>query len=254
MKAKILAISVMSILMVSGIVGFAIAGKHGGAGNSNTAHLYLYEKDPNTWEIVEDGAWGKMTYDCDSFVFNGHGLDAREDYTLIYYPDLNNKYQLDFVCTSGCSGTYTHTMLISTFDETGFSGNGYYNANNAYTWDVTGTSIDTFTLVYTGINAGYTVTCTDGSCSSSSGQTFDLTVTDIGSAIWPHPIEVLGTGTTNGGGNVHIMGGYDFTSIPWSVDTNSPGAKIWLVKSAAIVGTEISGWNPTEYLFEHNLI
>jgi hypothetical protein len=64
---------------------------NGQAGKSNTAHLYLYEKDPSTWNIVEDGAWGKMQYDLSGeefeFVFNGHGLVAEEEYSLIYYPD-----------------------------------------------------------------------------------------------------------------------------------------------------------------------
>ncbi len=66
-------------------------GPSGPAGRSSMAHLYLYEKDPSTWEIVEDGAWGKMTYQTSgmyfSFVFNGHGLVPDSEYTLIYYPD-----------------------------------------------------------------------------------------------------------------------------------------------------------------------
>jgi hypothetical protein len=68
------------------------------AGKSNTGLLYLYEKtpaeltDPPTpWEIVEGGAWGKMKYNLSGstfdFVFNGHDLEAGENYTLIYYPD-----------------------------------------------------------------------------------------------------------------------------------------------------------------------
>ena len=67
-------------------------GPNGQSGNSNIAHLYLYEKsgDPD-WEILEDGAWGKMKHNLSGemfeFVFNGHGLEAGSDYTLIYYPD-----------------------------------------------------------------------------------------------------------------------------------------------------------------------
>ena len=65
-------------------------GSHGQAGNSHIAHLYLYEKDLG-WGILEDGAWGKMKYNLSGemfeFVFNGHGLEAGYDYTLIYYPD-----------------------------------------------------------------------------------------------------------------------------------------------------------------------
>ena len=66
-------------------------GPNGQAGNSNIAHLYLYEKDPVTWEIVDDGTWGKMKYNLSGetfdFVFNGHGLEPGYEYTLIYYPD-----------------------------------------------------------------------------------------------------------------------------------------------------------------------
>ena len=74
-------------------------GPSGPAGKSNTGHLYLYEKveppqpyppgDP--WEIVEDGAWGKMKYNWRGstlkFIFNGHDLEPEKEYTLIYYPD-----------------------------------------------------------------------------------------------------------------------------------------------------------------------
>lgn len=57
------------------------------AGKSNEAHLYLYEKIPSgAWPVVEGGAWGKMTYGSD-FVFNGHGLEPKTDYTLIRYTD-----------------------------------------------------------------------------------------------------------------------------------------------------------------------
>jgi hypothetical protein len=73
-------------------------GPSGPAGKSKTGHLYLYEKiepsepsEGTPWEIVEDGAWGKMTYPLEGptfkFVFNGHALEPETDYTLIYYPD-----------------------------------------------------------------------------------------------------------------------------------------------------------------------
>jgi len=69
-------------------------GPNGQAGNSNIAHLYLYEKEnfvTDGWDVVNKGAWGKMKYNLSGemfeFVFNGHGLEAGSDYTLIYYPD-----------------------------------------------------------------------------------------------------------------------------------------------------------------------
>jgi hypothetical protein len=84
-------ILVLMVLLIGTLTAAVLADQHGQAGKSNIAHLYLYEKDPDTWEIVEDGAWGKMKYNMSGdefkFVFNGHGLEPEADYTLIYYPD-----------------------------------------------------------------------------------------------------------------------------------------------------------------------
>ena len=86
-------ILVLVVLLIGALTVGVLAGKGktGQAGKSNIAHLYLHEKDPDTWEIVEDGAWGKMKYNMSGdefdFVFNGHGLEPEADYTLIYYPD-----------------------------------------------------------------------------------------------------------------------------------------------------------------------
>ena len=57
--------------MVVALAGLVFAGvvsgkngriPNGPSGKSHISHLYLYEKDPATWEIVEGGAWGKMKY------------------------------------------------------------------------------------------------------------------------------------------------------------------------------------------------
>ena len=68
-----------------------LKGLKGQAGRSNVAFVELWEKDPSTWEIVEDGAWGKLKYNLEGptfdFVFNGHGLEVGANYTLIYYAD-----------------------------------------------------------------------------------------------------------------------------------------------------------------------
>jgi len=114
MKTKFLAFSLVSVLLISSIIsGIAIAkrpadknpvgkelkdqrenvtkGPHGRAGRSFIGHLYLFEKNPETWEIVENGSRGKMKYvimgPTFSFVFNGHSLEPDCNYTLIYYPD-----------------------------------------------------------------------------------------------------------------------------------------------------------------------
>jgi len=66
-------------------------GPSGPSGGSNTGHLYLFAKDPETWEIIEGGPWGKMKYNLSGktfkFVFNGHQLIPKGEYVLIYYPD-----------------------------------------------------------------------------------------------------------------------------------------------------------------------
>lgn len=80
-------------------------GKSGQAGKSNTGHLYLFSKtcQPD-WDIVEDGAWGKMTYRLSGptfdYVFNGHGLVPGEEYQLIYYPDKDGNPwpRTDIIC------------------------------------------------------------------------------------------------------------------------------------------------------------
>ena len=165
MKKKFVGILLAAILVMSvialGAVAVAKPDKvpNGQAGKSNVAHLYLFEKDPSDWSIVEDGAWGKMKYNragpTFDFVFNGHGLDTGVSYSLIYYPEPQ--------------------------------------------------------------------------------------------ITWPWPITVIATGIADSDGNVHLADSYDFGQ-----DLN--GAKIWLVLNDDIVGGSMSGWNPTEYLFEYDLI
>jgi hypothetical protein len=52
-------------------------------------HLYLFEKNSSTWEIVENPKWAKMNINNkhDKFVFNAHGVTPEENYTLICYLD-----------------------------------------------------------------------------------------------------------------------------------------------------------------------
>jgi hypothetical protein len=75
---------------------------------------------------------------------------------------------------------------------------------------------------------------------------------------WPADIIILGIGTANGGGNVHIADNYDYTLLkidqtPFSGDP--AGYKIWLVPTGDLTGeTLLSGWSPEEYLFEADLI
>ena len=54
-------------------------------GKGMAYHLYLYAKDPLTWDIT-DGAWGKLNIlATGKFVFNAHGLEPGKEYYLINY-------------------------------------------------------------------------------------------------------------------------------------------------------------------------
>ena len=90
---KFIMIAIVVTVLASLIATPVLAkGKDGQSGKSNVGHLYLYEKtgDPD-WDIVPDGAWGKMKYNLSGptfdFVFNGHRLEAGTAYSLIYYAD-----------------------------------------------------------------------------------------------------------------------------------------------------------------------
>ena len=75
---------------------------------------------------------------------------------------------------------------------------------------------------------------------------------------WPGTgLVCLAEGTANAGGNIHLAGMVELNSdLPIAGDTNSPGAKIWLVLSSDVdcAGKQMLAWNLTEYLFEKDLI
>jgi hypothetical protein len=85
---------------------------------------------------------------------------------------------------------------------------------------------------------------------------------------WPgNALICLGTGTTNNGGQLHLADRLDIGSMPTEEDgnyneapteENPHGAKIWLVLSSDVdcegEPNQMIGWNPSEYLFEYDLI
>lgn len=73
---------------------------------------------------------------------------------------------------------------------------------------------------------------------------------------WPgNGLICMGNGTADEEGNVHIKESVDTGDLPAEGDEND-GAKIWLVLSSDVDCEDayMSGWNPTEYLFEYDLI
>ena len=116
-------ILVLVVLLIGALTVGVLAGKTGQAGKSNIAHLYLYEKDPSDWSIVDGGAWGKMKYNLSGetfdFVFNGHGLVEGEDYTLIYYPDKDGNPwpREDIICLgSGIANAELDVHIMGSVD------------------------------------------------------------------------------------------------------------------------------------------
>ncbi|MGB2986310.1 MAG: hypothetical protein WBE26_10545 [Phycisphaerae bacterium] len=79
---------------------------------------------------------------------------------------------------------------------------------------------------------------------------------------WPgEGLICLGEGMGDEFGNVHIRAMVNTCDLPAPFDENEDGAKIWLVLSSDIdcegddvQGPRMVGWNPTEYLFEYDLI
>jgi len=77
---------------------------------------------------------------------------------------------------------------------------------------------------------------------------------------WPgnHPGALIWNGLTNGSGEISYSGSVDLgMNLPTALDTNAPGAKIWLIPSSAYDSTtkSVTAWPYTDkWLFEYNLI
>lgn len=88
-------------------------------------------------------------------------------------------------------GSYPHTLLEADMLPGGdFEGNGQYNPNPSYTWDISGNISEdsiVFTLVYTGLNSGYTLhgigtIASDGSISGTTDGNCSTFAMGAGSA------------------------------------------------------------------------
>ena len=73
-----------------------------------------------------------------------------------------------------------------------------------------------------------------------------------------YKVVVIGSGVADEFGDVHIRGTADIGAPDTQPATGDyigkTGDKIWLVLSSDLTGSVMTGWNPSEYLFEHNLI
>ena len=67
---------------------------------------------------------------------------------------------------------------------------------------------------------------------------------------------VIGTFGTDGSGNASVSGDVELNAdLPVPTDTNYPGgAKLWVIPSSYWTGSQMTGWNSDEYLYEMNLV
>lgn len=92
-KKILMTITILAILTLPTIQVLAINKNSkapiNGLEKSGNDHLYLFEKDSETWEIVEDPKWAKMNFNNkkNTYVLNAHGLAPEEEFELICYLD-----------------------------------------------------------------------------------------------------------------------------------------------------------------------
>lgn len=86
MKRVLIVLMVSVMLMLVAVPVMAAPAARDTPANDNANNLYLYEKDVD-WNIVWDGAWGKLSLKGKGGAFNGHGLEPYTNYELIKYVD-----------------------------------------------------------------------------------------------------------------------------------------------------------------------
>lgn len=95
---KFIPLFVVVLAVVTFVAPTFAKGPSGPSGKSDTGHLYLNQKNPNGWVIIDDGAWGKLNYQADKFVFNGHKLSPSEEYTLINFARKEWEWPATVLC------------------------------------------------------------------------------------------------------------------------------------------------------------
>ncbi len=183
----------------------------------------------------DDGVLDRY-YGFDSYIGSGAWLTNHQFGSYVNW-NLTGGYDLEFTCTSGCSGDYPHIMNINAWDNgTGdFSGSGYYIPGPLKTWDVSGvvnSSSVSFRILYTGTDAGYFVDLEgtidsngimSGTATSSSGQTFDWetttgVVTGTGEICdWDYFVKIVAAPD----------GAYPLDGVWYTANNNEIGPVIW---------------------------
>lgn len=117
-----LIIGLIAVILATSTIALAV--KPESAGKSPVEQLYLWAKDPVSWEII-DGAWGKMTYNTanEKFIFNGHQLTPYADYQLINYAREGSEWPPTINCLGmGTADEYgdVHIMGSIVYEDLGY--------------------------------------------------------------------------------------------------------------------------------------
>lgn len=72
---------------------------------------------------------------------------------------------------------------------------------------------------------------------------------------WGEDAIILGTATAVGDGHVHMAGSIDYTNLLDDPDdARDDDFKIWLVPCGDMTDNKLTAWNPTDYLFEYDIL
>ncbi len=178
--------------------------------------------------------------------------------------DMAGNYTIDFVCTSGCSGTYTHQMNIASMDlGTGaFSGTGNYQPGTP-TWThsgyINGSDID-FTIDYDGSTYYVDVIGTIASNGSISGtasnntQTFNWSTTG-GTVIFNRHAEITvpvagDVNSVNVNFEAYLVDN-DYDNVSWAVRQGTCVAGTNTVFGNVDGHSDVANWDYNSMTYMH---
>jgi len=206
---------------------------------SSTEYIGLY------WcfgQITVD--YGEHTLACDGGPVNNIPQSDRLEADITFYVEQSRNNDA-FECP--LPGPTTRVLVLENKDgnwneiDDGIEGTLQYDtAGNEFTYDLNATGLaeeTNYSLIYAPDPWPQGVGIAKGDGSGTE-------VTEIAS------------GATDGSGVLALIGSTNLDyDLPHPFDDNHPGgAKIWVVLSADHSGTSMTAWNPSAYLFEHNLI
>jgi predicted ribosomally synthesized peptide with SipW-like signal peptide len=194
----------------------------------------LHDMDKTISQIMNDGMFLGM-------IPSGWTMKVVESYHMS--KDAGNEYQgdtmtFDIVVTGE---QLEGIAVLENKDQNRPVNDGWFVlADDAYKGTLTyGVKDATFNYNFAGVaplaNTNYSLVMYEEPSSTPSSP-----------AVWPRPVIILGAGTTDGAGAITLTGTPDTGDML--------NAKIWLVKTADLVGNTLSGFNPASYLFDTGLI